>query len=103
MFNLPIQESELIVELGQITISAEASKEFSLNELFDVLHRQATGDWGYIDGQELDWNEYVAKWGVGELLSRFGTPDRGLIVTTDDSRSETQQHNITNVYTNNEY
>jgi hypothetical protein len=103
MTNLPNPlQFEVVVELGQIVISAEASKEFSLNELFDVLHSQATGDWGTIDSQELDWNEYAVKWG-GELLSRYGTPERKLIVITDDSRSETQQHNVTNVYTDNEY
>ncbi len=88
------QKSELVVKLGQIVISAEASKNFNIEELFEVLQCHATGDWGTIDGQELDWNEFAAKWG-GELLSRYGKFDRGLIVITDN--------NITNVYTNNEY
>ena len=85
---------EMLVELGKIVISAGASKEISLIELFDVLQCHATGDWGTIDGQELYWNEFAAKWG-GELLSRYGTCDRGLVVITDN--------NITNVYTNDEY
>jgi len=85
---------ELIVALGKIVISSEASKEFSIKELFDALQRHATCDWGTIHGQELDWNEFAAKWG-GELLSRYGKFDRGLVVITDN--------NVTNVYTNNEY
>ncbi|MCY2985008.1 MAG: hypothetical protein NTY15_15395 [Planctomycetota bacterium] len=85
---------EVLVELGQIVISAGANKEFALAELFEVLQCHANCDWGTIHGQELDWNEFAAKWG-GELLSRYGKFDRGLVVITDN--------NITNVYTNNEY
>jgi hypothetical protein len=87
-------KSEVLVELGQILISTEASKQFTLAELFEVLRCHSACDWGTIHGQELDWNDFAAKWG-GELLSRYGTYDRGLVVITDN--------NITNVYTNNEY
>lgn len=85
----PLVRAELF-PLGQLLMTPGARDGVPPNEMFHALRRHARGDWGELDGHDLEANNRAIKDG-GRLLSAYRTKSgtKFWIITEADRSSTT--------------
>ena len=74
--------------LGQVVITANATKHLDTLAVNEALRRHAAGDWGDTCPEDAGENELSLNEGF-RLLSAYGTGERKFWIITEDDRSVT--------------
>ena len=82
------QHAKVHFSLGQIVATANAANRITLSEMEEALRRHAAGDWGDLDPQDVQVNEWALKHG-SRIFSAYGSGQQRFWIITEADRSAT--------------